>query len=163
MPRHLEDFSSTLTFTRPKKYTPCIWKARREMSSGTLTLNWKEFGENIAASISSLREEKDFSDVTLVCGSGSQQVGAHKVILSACSPFFKRILQANPHSHPLIYLKGVKFADMQSILKFMYLGKADVESSNLDIFLAVAQELEVKGLTQLPTVAVSPNNHQPCY
>ena len=112
------------------------------MSSGTHTLNWKEFRENIAASISSLREERDFSDVTLVCG--SQQVGAHKVILSACSPFFKRILQANPHSHPLIYLKGIKFADMQSILKFMYLGKADVESSNLDIFLAVAQELGVK-------------------
>ena len=93
------------------------------MSSGPLTLNWKKFGENIAASFSSMLEAKDSSDVILVCGSGSQQVGAHKVILSACSPFFKRILQANPQSHPLIYLEGVKFADMQSILKFMYLGK----------------------------------------
>ena len=50
---------------------------------------------------------------------------------------------------------------MQSILKFMYLGKADVESSNLDIFLAVAQELEVKGLPQLPAAAAPPNIHQP--
>jgi hypothetical protein len=38
---------------------------------------------------------------------------AHRVILSACSPFFKAVLRRNPHQHPLLYLKGVSFRDMQ--------------------------------------------------
>ena len=50
--------------------------------------------------------EEDFSDVTLAC-SDNKQVKAHKVILGACSPFFKEILLRNPHQHPLIYLKGI--------------------------------------------------------
>ena len=44
---------------------------------------------------------------------------AHKVIIAACSPFFKSILRRNPHQHPLIYLKGVKFSDLGSILNFV--------------------------------------------
>ena len=32
-----------------------------------------------------------------------------QVILSACSPFFRQVLRRNPHQHPLLYLKGVKF------------------------------------------------------
>ena len=118
------------------------------MSRETLQLKWNEYESNIRDAFFNLKEEKDFSDVTLVCGDG--QVEAHKVILSACSPFFQRILKQNSHTHPLIYLKGVKFTDLESILQFMYLGKVDVVSANLDTLLDIAQELEVKGLMKEP-------------
>ena len=129
----------------------------------TLKLRWNEYESNFSNAFSSLKEEKNFSDVTLVCE--EQQVEAHKVILSACSPFFERILKKNPHPHPLLYLKDVKFTDLESILQFMYLGEVNILSSNLSAFLAVAQDLEVKGLINKdprhPPTAAPPNIFQP--
>jgi len=94
-----------------------------------------------------LRQDKDFFDVTLSCDE-EQQLQAHKVILSACSPFFRNILRRNPHQHPLLYLKGVKYTDLQSVLNFMYHGEVNVAQEELNSFLAVAEDLRVKGLTQ---------------
>jgi len=89
---------------------------------------------------------KDFFDVTLACD--DEQIQAHKVILSACSPFFRNVLRRNPHQHPLLYLKGVKYTDLQSVLNFMYHGEVNVAQEELNSFLAVAEDLRVKGLTQ---------------
>ena len=85
-------------------------------------------------------------DVTLVCE--NEQINAHKVIISSCSPFFRNILTRNPHKNPLLYLKGVHFADMKSVLDFMYHGEVSVSQENLNNFLSVAEDLQVKGLTQ---------------
>ena len=93
-----------------------------------------------------IREEKDFFDCTLSCG--SMQIQAHKLILSACSPFFRSILKQNPHQHPLLYLKGVEFTNLQSVLDFMYHGEVNVAQEELNSFLSVAEDLQVKGLTQ---------------
>ena len=93
-----------------------------------------------------LREDKDFFDVTLACD--DEQLQAHKVILSACSPFFRTVLRRNRHEHPLLYLKGVKYADLVSVLNFMYHGEVNVAQEELNSFLAVAEDLKVKGLTQ---------------
>merc|ERR1719430_1456679 len=76
-----------------------------------------------------------------------QQVEAHKVILSASSPFFEKILQRNKHPHPLIYLRGFHSQDLLAILDFLYFGEANVYQENLDSFLAIAEELKLKGLT----------------
>merc|ERR1712106_1055979 len=76
------------------------------------------------------------------------QMQAHKLILSACSPFFRTILRRNRHEHPLLYLKGVKYADLVSVLNFMYHGEVNVAQEELNSFLAVAEDLKVKGLTQ---------------
>ena len=92
-----------------------------------------------------LREDKDFSDVTLACEDG-QQVEAHKVILAASSPFFQTILRMNKHPHPLIYMRGVKSDDLLAIVDFLYCGEANVHQENLDSFLAIAEELQLKGL-----------------
>ena len=62
--------------------------------------------------------------------------------------FFKDILQRNKHSHPLIYLKGVFYSELFSILNFMYDGQVNVEQDQLNSFLATAKELKVKGLTR---------------
>jgi len=109
-------------------------------------LRWNDFQSNVSDAFKELREEKDFFDVTIVCE--DSQVEAHKVILSACSPFFRNILRRNPHQHPLLYIKGVKFKEILSVLNFMYQGEVNVAQEELNSFLAVAEELKVKGLTQ---------------
>lgn len=117
------------------------------MGTEKFCLKWNDFEANISHAFRDIRDAKDFLDVTLVCEE-DEQLQAHKVILSACSPFFRKILQRNPHQHPLLYLKGVKFADLQSVLNFMYHGEVNVAQDELNSFLAVAEELKVKGLTQ---------------
>jgi len=116
------------------------------MGSEKFCLRWNDFESNISSAFRELRDDKDFFDVTLACD--DEQIQAHKVILSACSQFFRNILRRNPHQHPLLYLKGVKFTDLQSVLNFMYHGEVNVAQEELNSFLAVAEELRVKGLTQ---------------
>jgi len=115
-------------------------------SSEKFCLRWNDFETNISVAFRELREEKDFFDVTLACE--DNQIQAHKVILSACSPFFRNILRRNPHQHPLLYLKGVKYQELQSVLNFMYMGEVNVAQEELNSFLSVAEDLKVKGLTQ---------------
>ena len=113
-------------------------------SSEKFCLRWNDFERNISSAFYDFKKEKDFADVTLACADG--QVESHKVILAASSPFFKRILKKNPHSHPLIYLKGIKLSDVDAVLEFIHHGEVNVEEANLKTFLEVAEELEVKGL-----------------
>ena len=116
------------------------------VSTEKLCLQWNDFQTNISSAFRDLKEEKDFSDVTLVCA--DQQVEAHRVILAACSPFFKKVLRKVQHSHPLIYMKGVNFSDMEAVLSFIYHGEVNVAEENLQNFLLVAEELELKGLSR---------------
>ena len=108
-------------------------------------LKWKNFQQNLSTSFGSLRENYDFTDVTLACGDG-QQVEAHKVILAACSPFFQNLLKTNKHPHPLIYMRGVKAEDLVAVIDFMYFGEAMIHQEDMDNFWALAQELNIKGL-----------------
>jgi len=116
------------------------------MSSEKFCLRWNDFESNISTAFRELRDDKDFFDVTLACD--DEQIQAHKVILSACSPFFRNVLRRNPHQHPLLYLKSVKYTDLQAVLNFMYHGEVNVAQEELNSFLAVAEDLRVKGLTQ---------------
>jgi len=115
-------------------------------SSEKFCLRWNDFESNISVAFREIRDEKDFFDVTLACG--DRQIQAHKLILSACSPFFRGVLRRNPHAHPLLYLKGVEYGDLQAVLNFMYHGEVNVAQEELNSFLAVAEDLKVKGLTQ---------------
>ena len=110
-----------------------------------LCLQWNDFQENIKSAFGHLRGTTDFVDVTLACEDG-QQMEAHKVILAASCPFFQRILKGNKHSHPLIYMRGVNLDDMTAIIDFLYYGEANVYQENLEGFLAIAEELQIKGL-----------------
>ena len=93
-------------------------------------LRWNDFENNISSTLRELRDDKDFFDVTLACD--DEQIQAHKVILSASSPFFKSILCRNRHQHLLLYLN------------FMYHGEVNVAQEELNSFLAVAEDLKVK-------------------
>ena len=125
------------------------------MSSEKFCLRWNDFESNISSAFRELREDKDFFDVTLACD--DEQIQAHKVILSACSPFFHNVLRRNPHQHPLLYLKNVKYTDLQAVLNFMYHGEVNVAQEELNSFLSVAEDLKVKGLTQNNSGPQQPN------
>ena len=114
-------------------------------SGEKLCLQWNDFRENVSSSFGDLRGEKEFSDVTLACEEG-HQVEAHKVVLLASSPFFLNILKRNKHSHPLIYMRGVKSENLTAMMDFLYHGEANVFQENLDSFLVLADELQLKGL-----------------
>merc|ERR1719154_22026 len=116
------------------------------MGSEKFCLRWNDFENNISQAFKELRDDKDFFDVTLACD--DEQIQAHKVILSACSPFFRTVLKRNKHEHPLLHLKGVKYIDLVAVLNFMYHGEVNVAQEELNSFLAVAEDLKVKGLTQ---------------
>ena len=85
-------------------------------------------------------------DVTLASEDG-KQIEAHKVILAMSSPFFQNILKRNKHPHPLIYMRGVNSEELVAIVDFLYRGEANVYQESLDRFLAIAEELQLEGLT----------------
>ena len=84
-----------------------------------LCLQWNDFKDNAIDTFGSLREDKDFTDVTLVCEDG-MKIDVHKVILANSSPFFDNVLRQNKHIHPLIYMRGVKSEDLFAIVDFLY-------------------------------------------
>ena len=110
-----------------------------------LCLQWNDFQENVKNAFGNLRDCTDFVDVTLACEDG-RDIEAHRVILVASSPFFQRILKRNKHNHPMIYMRGMKSDDLTAIVDFLYYGEAKVYQENLDGFLAIAEELQLKGL-----------------
>ena len=111
-----------------------------------LCLQWNDFRENVSSAFERLKDDKDFIDVTLACGDG-QLIETHKVVLIASSPFFLNLLKRTKHPHPLIYMRGVKSDDLKAMMEFLYRGEANVDQENLDTFLQLAEELQLKGLT----------------
>ena len=110
-----------------------------------LCLKWNDFQENINCAFKNLRTEKNFTDVTLVCEDG-QQLEVHKVILAASSPFFQKLLEKNKHPHPLVFMRALKFEDLLALVDFLNVGEANLFQENLDSFLTLAEELQLKGL-----------------
>ena len=116
-----------------------------QISDEKLCLQWIGFQAYLTSAFGDLRNDKEFTDVTLACEDG-QQVEVHKLVLISPSPFFKNLLQTNKHPHPLIYIRGVKSEDLVSFIDFLYQGEANVYHENLESFLAIAEELQIKGL-----------------
>ncbi|XP_076245843.1 uncharacterized protein LOC143186207 isoform X1 [Calliopsis andreniformis] len=113
--------------------------------SNQICLKWNSFLNNIATSFESLWEEEGLVDVTLA--SDGQCLTAHKVILSASSPFFKKVFQTNPCQHPVIILQDVHFSELEALLIFIYKGEVNIEQKNLPALLKAAETLQIRGLS----------------
>ena len=116
-------------------------------ASEKLCLKWNDFQANYCESLRDLRGDQEFADVTIAC-EGDVQIEAHKIILSASSPFFRNVLKKNKHPHPLLFLKGLKNTLLVSILDFIYDGEVNIAHEDLNEFLAAAEDLKVKGLSE---------------
>ena len=82
--------------------------------SEKLCLQWNDFQENIESAFVNLREDNDFTDVTLACEDG-QQVEAHKVILAASSHRSSRWLLGILWENPLHMVKAIYHGKNHSI------------------------------------------------
>jgi len=108
-------------------------------------LKWNDFHSNVSKSFGVLRTEDYLQDVTLV-GVDHKQISAHKLVLSACSEYFKDIFKNNKHSNPLLCLDGINNQDLNNILDYIYNGEVQIYQDDLERFLNIAQRLKLQGL-----------------
>ena len=110
-------------------------------------LRWNDFQANVTGALSDIRDGEEFLDVTLV--SDGREIRAHKLVLSSCSPLFRQMLKrSSAHPSPMVFLHGIRFADLSAILNFMYHGEVNVGQDELSTFLAAAEELRIRGLSE---------------
>ena len=108
-------------------------------------LKWNDYQSNWNRSLSELRNDNDFADVTLI-SDDKVKFSAHKVLLSSCSNMFKFILKSNTHTNPLLFLGGVSSVNLGFMLDYIYHGEVQICQEQLDSFLESAQKLEIEGL-----------------
>lgn len=110
------------------------------------SLFWKSYSDHLSNMLHEMFISEDQTDVTLVCDD-KRQLKAHRVVLSACSSVFKSILSELAQSCSVIYLRGVQYQDLESILEFMYLGVATVNQGGIDEFISIGKNLEIKEIS----------------
>lgn len=111
-------------------------------------LKWNNYSASVTSTFRSILAGEDFVDVTLVSSAGDS-LKAHRVVLAACSVYFRDILKGlNLWQHPVIVLKDVPFTDLQGIVEFIYHGEVSVDQEALPSLLKSAQILKVRGLTE---------------
>ncbi|XP_043486256.1 uncharacterized protein LOC122513852 isoform X1 [Polistes fuscatus] len=112
-------------------------------------LRWNNYQSNMTSVFHQLLQNEAFVDVTLACNEASLK--AHKVVLSACSSYFQKLLLSNPCKHPTIIMpQDVCFSDLKFIIEFVYRGEIDVSQAELQSLLKTADQLKIKGLCEVP-------------
>ncbi|XP_074107173.1 uncharacterized protein LOC141532624 isoform X2 [Cotesia typhae] len=118
-------------------------------SAQLYSLSWGEFSTSLTSAVQLLRGHGDLVDVTLAAG--GRTYPAHKIVLSAASPFLLNLLKSTPCEHPVVLLAGVSSDDLESLLEFVYKGEVSVEPSQLPSLLQAAHCLGIHGLAS-PTI-----------
>ncbi|KAF7284067.1 uncharacterized protein LOC143193110 isoform X2 [Rhynchophorus ferrugineus] len=107
-------------------------------------VRWNSYQQNLQSAFPKLLTSEHFVDVTLACE--NEMLKCHKVVLSACSTYFEKLLLDNPCQHPIIFMKDMKFQEMQSLVDFMYKGEVNVTQDDLPSLLKSAEALQIRGL-----------------
>ncbi|KAJ8680929.1 hypothetical protein QAD02_016716 [Eretmocerus hayati] len=114
-------------------------------TSQQFSLRWNNYLKHITSAFDTLRSDEDLVDVTLSCE--GKRIRAHKMLLSACSTYFRDLFKENPCQHPVIIFRNVKFDDLAALVDFIYQGEVNVVQEQLDSFMTTAELLAVQGLT----------------
>lgn len=113
------------------------------MSVRSLQLVWDEHLSSIGKLFEKLYEDELLVDVTISCKDGS--IKAHKLILSASSPYFHKVFNENPCKHPTLIMRGANYMDMRKLIEYMYKGTIDVALERVNSIIQLALDLEIKG------------------
>jgi len=108
-------------------------------------LRWNNHQSTLISVFDALLESGTLVDCTLAAE--GQYLKAHKVVLSACSPFFEALLSQHYEKHPIVILKDVTFCELKAMLDYMYRGEVNISQDQLGTFLKAAESLQIKGLT----------------
>ncbi|XP_062133185.1 protein jim lovell [Drosophila sulfurigaster albostrigata] len=142
--------------------TPTTIGANSTAPQDHYSLRWNNHQNHILRAFDALLQTKTLVDVTLVCAETS--IRAHKMVLSACSPFFQRVFAETPCKHPVIVLKDFRGWVVQAIVDFMYRGEISVPQQRLQTLIQAGESLQVRGLVEssvpehTPTPAASPDD-----
>ncbi|XP_037083977.1 longitudinals lacking protein-like, partial [Pollicipes pollicipes] len=115
------------------------------MDTQQFCLKWDGFQSSITSVFDHLRQDEELVDITLCCE--GQRVKAHRMMLSACSPYFRDLLKNNPCQQMVFFLKDTSAVDLLAIIEFMYKGSVNVAQSQLASFIKTAEMLQIRGLS----------------
>ena len=113
---------------------------------GILNFSWNTYTDYLRIMLKDMLNTKALSDITLV-SDDHKQIQAHKFVLCASSRVFKHMIITFP-LNSMIYLRGIKFKELQGILNFIYCGEASIDENRTNEFLKVASDLEIQGLVK---------------
>jgi len=108
-------------------------------------LRWNNHQSTLVAVFDTLLENGTLVDCTLAAE--GRYLNAHKVVLSACSPYFESLLSQNYDKHPIFILKDVKFQELKAMMDYMYRGEVNISQDQLGALLKAAESLQIKGLS----------------
>ncbi|KAG7176632.1 bric-a-brac 2-like 4 [Homarus americanus] len=111
-------------------------------------LRWNNHRPNLVTVFSELLTSEALVDVTLA--TDGHYIHAHKLVLSACSVYFKDLFGANPCKHPIVILKDIRIDDLKTVIDFIYRGEVNVSQDRLQDVLRTAESLRIKGLAENP-------------
>lgn len=116
-------------------------------------LRWNNYQTNLTNVFDELLQSESFVDVTLACE--GQSIKAHKMILSACSPYFQALFYDNPCQHPIVIMRDVRWQELKALMEFMYKGEINVSQDQINPLLKVAEMLKIRGLAEVNTAGGS--------
>ncbi|XP_023170451.2 longitudinals lacking protein, isoforms H/M/V isoform X10 [Drosophila hydei] len=108
-------------------------------------LRWNNHQSTLISVFDTLLENETLVDCTLAAE--GKFLKAHKVVLSACSPYFATLLQEQYDKHPIFILKDVKYQELRAMMDYMYRGEVNISQDQLTALLKAAESLQIKGLS----------------
>ena len=105
-------------------------------------LSWHGFNSAILAKQEDLFRGRKYADVTLMSDELVQNP-VHKHVMAASSSFLESLLDISQEHSPLLFIKGVPQAVLESIIKFVYLGEVSIKTQMMSEFLRVGEELGI--------------------
>ncbi|XP_070149651.1 sex determination protein fruitless isoform X11 [Polyergus mexicanus] len=122
-------------------------------------LRWNNHQSTLIQNFDTLLESGTLVDCTLAAE--GKTLKAHKVVLSACSPYFECLLSEHYDKHPVFILKDVKFKELKAMMDYMYRGEVNISQDQLAALLKAAESLQIKGLSESKTAGSSKTESRP--
>ncbi|XP_011639996.1 longitudinals lacking protein, isoforms J/P/Q/S/Z isoform X4 [Pogonomyrmex barbatus] len=122
-------------------------------------LRWNNHQSTLIQNFDTLLESGTLVDCTLAAE--GKTLKAHKVVLSACSPYFECLLSEHYDKHPVFILKDVKFKELKAMMDYMYRGEVNISQDQLAALLKAAESLQIKGLSESKTASSSKTESRP--
>ncbi|XP_043504097.1 longitudinals lacking protein, isoforms H/M/V-like isoform X10 [Polistes fuscatus] len=119
-------------------------------------LKWNNHQSTLIQNFDTLLESGTLVDCTLAAE--GKYLKAHRVVLSACSPYFEGLLSEHYDKHPVFILKDVKFKELKAMIDYMYRGEVNISQDQLTALLKAAESLQIKGLSESKTGGSNGNN-----
>ncbi|XP_011139895.1 protein jim lovell isoform X11 [Harpegnathos saltator] len=108
-------------------------------------LRWNNHQSTLVQNFDTLLESGTLVDCTLAAE--GRYLKAHKVVLSACSPYFEGLLSEHYDKHPIFILKDVTFNELKAMMDYMYRGEVNIGQDQLTPLLKAAESLQIRGLS----------------